>query len=118
MGCGGGAILIYMLTTFLRVEQHIAQGANLIFFIPTSITAIIANWKNKNINKKTAFWVIIAGIIGAIMGARFSINLNVIELRKYFGYFLLFIAGAQIYNLKKEYINYKITNNKVKNKWR
>ena len=96
-----------MLTTFLGIEQHLAQGANLIFFIPTSITAIIVNWKNKNIDMKTAAIVIIAGIIGAIIGAKFSVNLNVVELKKYFGYFLFLIAIIEIYNLKKEYINYK-----------
>ena len=97
-----------------NIEQHIAQGANLIFFIPTSITAIIINWRNKNIDKKTAFTVIMAGIVGAIIGAKISSNLNVQSLKKYFGYFLLLIAVVEIYNLKKEYINCKKTNNKQK----
>lgn len=96
------------------MEQHIAQGANLIFFIPTSITAIIINWKNKNIDKKTASTVIIAGIIGAIVGAKISSTLNVQNLRKDFGYFLILIAIVEIYNSKKEYISCKKTNNKQK----
>lgn len=84
------------------------------FFIPTSITAIAVNWKNKNIDKKTAYIVIIAGIIGAIIGAKISVKLNVQNLKKYFGYFLILIAAVEIYNLKKEYINLKKTNNKQK----
>ena len=91
-----------------------AQGANLIFFIPTSITAIIINWKNKNIDKKTAGIVIIAGTIGVIIGVKISLNLNVQILKKYFGFFLLLIAVVEIYNLKKEYINCEKTNNKQK----
>ena len=87
-----------------------AQGANLIFFVPTSITAIIINWKNKNINIKTAIVVIIAGIIGAILGSKLSVNLDVDKLKRYFGIFLLLIAAIEIYNLKKEYRNQK--NNK------
>lgn len=87
-----------------------AQGANLIFFVPTSITAIIINWKNKNINIKTAIAVIIAGIIGAIFGSKLSVNLDVDKLKRYFGIFLLLIAAIEIYNLKKEYRNQK--NNK------
>ena len=35
-GMGGGTILILLLSFLLGIEQHVAQGANLIFFIPTS----------------------------------------------------------------------------------
>ena len=40
MGMGGGSILILILTAFMGVNQHTAQATNLIFFIPTSISAI------------------------------------------------------------------------------
>ena len=40
MGMGGGSILILILTAFMSVNQHTAQATNLIFFIPTSISAI------------------------------------------------------------------------------
>ena len=35
-GMGGGTILIFLLSYVMQVEQHVAQAANLIFFIPTS----------------------------------------------------------------------------------
>ena len=47
-GMGGGTILIFILTFMMGIEQHVAQATNLIFFIPTSIVAIIINIKNKN----------------------------------------------------------------------
>lgn len=84
----------------------------MVFFIPTSITAIIINWKNKNINIKTGIIVIIFGVIGAIIGSKISVNLDVDNLRKYFGYFLLIIAINEFYSLIKLYRNYKKTNNK------
>ena len=31
-GMGGGTILIFLLTVLCRLEQHIAQATNLIFF--------------------------------------------------------------------------------------
>ena len=40
-GMGGGTILIFLLTFMMGIEQHVAQATNLIFFIPTSIVAII-----------------------------------------------------------------------------
>ena len=51
-GMGGGTILILVLSVFLGIEQHIAQATNLIFFIPTSISAIMVNAKNKNRSPK------------------------------------------------------------------
>lgn len=81
-----------------------AQGTNLIFFIPTSIVAILVNLKNKNIQIKTALIVIITGVIGAVIGAKISVNLNVTDLRKYFGYFLIIIAINEIYSLVKTYV--------------
>ena len=48
IGMGGGTILIFLLTTFGKMEQHIAQATNLIYFVPTAISAIIVNFKNKN----------------------------------------------------------------------
>lgn len=115
--CGGGTVLIYLLTTFLNTEQHLAQGANLVFFIPTCITAIFVNIKNKNIHYQVAVPVIIAGIIGAILGAKLSINMPITELRKYFGLFLIGVSLNEIYSLKKEYRNNKKTNNNnIKNK--
>lgn len=108
-GMGGGTILIFLLSFICGIDQHIAQAANLIFFIPTSIVAIIVNIKNKNINFKLAILISILGIFGAIIGANLSINTNVNVLKKYFGIFLLIIALHEIYTIIKEYKNKKIT---------
>ena len=82
------------------------------FFIPTSIISIIVNWKNKNIDLKTGIIVIICGIIGAIIGAKISVNLDVLVLKKFFGYFLMLIAINEFYSLYKLYIKYKKEDNK------
>ena len=102
MGMGGGTILIFLLTTFAELEQHIAQATNLIYFIPTAISAIIVNYRNKNINVKLAIYISICGIIGAIIGSIISVNIEVGILRKLFGIFLSFIAIHEIYTLWKE----------------
>ena len=109
---GGGTILILLLTNFSGIEQHIAQGINLVYFIPTSIIAIIVNLKQKKINIKTAFWVSIFGIIGAIFGSRVSIITNSKTLKIFFGIFLLIIALHESYILIKQYKNHKKRNNK------
>ena len=106
-GMGGGTILIFLLVYVLGIEQHIAQATNLIFFIPTSIIAIIINLKNKNIALKSAVFISIFGILGAIIGANISINIDVKVLRKCFGIFLLIIAIHEIYTIVKWYKNKK-----------
>ncbi len=112
-GMGGGTILILFLSVFLEFNQHTAQATNLVFFIPTSIAAIIVNIKEKNINWKVAIYISITGIIGAIIGAIIAGKTDVNNLKKYFGYFLAIIAIHEIYSLTKKYIIRKKTHNKI-----
>ena len=114
MGMGGGTILILCLSLFCGVEQHIAQATNLIFFIPTSIVAILTNVKQKYIDFKVAIPITIFGIIGAIIGASLSFKTNMKDLRRYFGIFLLLIALWEIYSMSKKYIFNKKTHNNTK----
>ena len=102
MGMGGGTILIFLLTFVCNIEQHIAQATNLIFFVPTSIIAIIVNIKNKNIDIKLGIYTAIFGILGAIIGANIAIYTDVNKLRKLFGVFLIIIVLHEIYSIIKE----------------
>lgn len=112
MGMGGGTILILCLSMFMNIEQHIAQATNLVFFIPTSIIAIVTNIKQKNIDFKVGIPIAISGIIGAIIGAFYASETNVKDLKKYFGVFIGLIAIWEIYYLIKKYIFNKKTHNK------
>ena len=114
-GMGGGTVLILLLTALCGIEQHIAQATNLIFFIPTSIVAIITNWKYKLIDKKLALTISILGAVGAAIGAIASTKTNVEILKKYFGIFLIGIAIWEIYSFFKQYIfKEKRENNNMK----
>ena len=114
-GMGGGTILIFLLSFFMGIEQHVAQATNLIFFIPTSIIAIIVNLKNKNIDVKLAVFISLFGILGAIIGANISIHIDVGILKKCFGIFLAIIAMHEIYSIFKIYAKqYKNNKNKKK----
>lgn len=115
-GMGGGTILILLLTLFMGINQHVAQATNLVFFIPTSISAIIMNIKEKNVNLRIGIQVSLCGIVGAIIGAIISSGLEVNMLRKYFGIFLAIIGIFQVYSLIKEYIFERNRNNKNEHK--
>ena len=114
IGMGGGTILILCLSIFLGIDQKMAQATNLIFFIPTSIAAIYVNIKSKNVNFKIAKIIIFWGIIGAIIGATMAQKIEVVCLRKLFGFFLAIIAIHEIYILFKEYKSKEKANNKRK----
>ena len=111
-GMGGGTILILILSVFIGIDQHVAQATNLIFFVPTSITAIITTMKEKLINWEIGIPVAISGVIGAIFGAKISVNMDVNRLKKYFGIFLILITIYEIYSLIKQYKIDKNSNNK------
>lgn len=111
---GGGTILILLLSIFMNLDQHVAQATNLIFFIPTAITSVIIGIKNKNINVKEAWLIVVSGIVGAIISANISSNLNVKILRKMFGAFLLIIAIYEIYFWFNMYIKNKKGHTKTK----
>lgn len=115
IGMGGGTVLILLLTLLLNLPQHSAQAINLIFYVPTAITSIIINLKNKSIDFKLGFSIIIWGVLGSIIGAIFSSRVNINLLRKCFGIFLLFIAIYEIYNYYNEYIKNKNTHTKFDN---
>lgn len=100
-GMGGGTILILLLNLFGDIKQHMIQGINLVFFIPTSIVAIWMNIKHKTIDYKLAKPVIGFGMIGAICGSLLSFKIENQNLKKYFGIFLVLIAIFQIYSYVK-----------------
>lgn len=112
LGMGGGTVLILFLSLFLDVEQHIAQATNIVFFVPTAISAIIVSIKNKNINFKIALPICLWGTLGAFVGACISLKMNMNLLRKCFGAFLIFIAIYQTYEYKKTKKKHNNTKNK------
>ena len=69
LGLGGGTILILLLNFFTDIAQYKIQGINLIFFIPTALTAIYLNYKNKIIDFNVAKKCIVAGVFGSVIGS-------------------------------------------------
>lgn len=109
LGMGGGTILILILSLFLGMEQHSAQATNIIFFIPAALVAIFMNTKSKKIKWNIGIPIVIAGIVGAVVGASVSIRLDTNTLKKCFGIFLAIVAVHEIYSLFKKY--------KISKKW-
>lgn len=97
MGIGGGAILIPALVILNKAEQHIAQSTNLLFFIPTAIIALVVHIKNRSVEFKTAFCIIIFGLFGAFIGSKIATNLPGLTLKKWFGIFLMLMGIYEMF---------------------
>lgn len=95
MGLGGGTIMIPALTILLHIPQTVAQGVNLIAFIPTAIVAIIIHSKNGFIQTKNILWLIIPGLVSAVVGACITNYIPRNVVRIIFGAFLIAIAVWQ-----------------------
>ena len=50
-GVGGGTLLLVYLTAFAGVDQHQAQGVNLLYFLPAALLALPAHVKNGYIRR-------------------------------------------------------------------
>ena len=107
LGMGGGSILILFLTIFMNVAQHTSQAANLIFFIPTSISAIYVYIKNKNVDSKIGLKLLYTVIIGAIIGSYLTKFIESSSLKKYFGMFILIVGVIDFIITIKNYIKEK-----------
>jgi hypothetical protein len=96
MGMGGGTLLIPLLTIFAGIEQQIAQGINLIAFVPMAVIALIIHTKNKLVNYKIGLPIVIAGVLSSVGGAFLANVTNSLSLRVYFGIFLIILGIMQI----------------------
>lgn len=96
MGLGGGTIMIPALTILLGIPQKVAQGVNLIAFIPTAIVAIIIHSKNGFIQTKNILWLIVPGVMSAVVGALVTDYVPRNLIRIVFGAFLIAIAIWQL----------------------
>lgn len=100
MGMGGGTLLIPILTIFLKCSQHLAQAVNLISFIPMAVIALILHFKNKLVEKKGIFFVIIPALLFAVAGSLIASKLDEKLLSKIFGGFLLGLSILQFFSDK------------------
>ena len=88
MGMGGGTALIPLLTLFCEVDQKLAQGINLLSFIPLAVVALIIHKKNNLLEIKKSWFVMIPAFIGAVVLSYVANQMQSALLRKCFGVFL------------------------------
>ena len=85
------------MTAFAGVPQNVAQGVNLLYFLPTAATALPAHIKNGYIDKQAAVPAIVAGLLGTALAAWIATALDVELLHRFFGGFLIVIGLRELF---------------------
>ena len=96
-GVGGGTLLLIYMTTFAGVPQNLAQGVNLLYFLPAAATALPAHIKNGYIDGETVRPAALAGLAGTARAAWVATGLDVELLRRCFGGFLLVVGLRELF---------------------
>ncbi len=95
-GIGGGTLLLIYMTAFAGLPQTLAQGINLLYFLPTAATALPAHIKNGYIQWKTALPAILGGLGATALTAWIATTIEVELLHKCFGAFLIYIGMSEL----------------------
>ena len=96
-GIGGGSLLLIYMTSFADVPQNLAQGINLLYFLPTAGAALPAHFKNGYVEKAALAPAILAGVAGAAPAAWGATSMDTDLLRRCFGAFLLVIGLRELF---------------------
>lgn len=97
-GVGGGTLLLLVMTLFLNVEPRLAQGINLLYFLPTAAVGLYYHRKNGLIDaaavKSAAPW----GVAAAILGAVIATAIDTAILRRPFGVYLIVMGLITLFH--------------------
>lgn len=101
-GVGGGTLLLVYMTAFAGVEQRLAQGINLLYFLPAGLMALPAHVKNGFVEKPVLLPAIGAGLACAALSAWAATAVDVALLKKCFGGFLITVGLMELFGKKKD----------------
>lgn len=102
MGLGGGMPLILYLTIFLNENQIVAQGTNIIFFIPIGILSVILHSRKKLIKWKSVILPLIFGALSVCLCAYFASKANVWLIQKAFAVFIITVGIITFFKKQKK----------------
>ena len=100
-GVGGGTLLLVYMTAFAGLDQRLAQGINLLYFLPAGLLALPAHIKNGCIEKKALAPTIGSGLLCAALAAWAATAVEVELLRKCFGGFLVLVGVTELFGQEK-----------------
>lgn len=101
-GIGGGSLLIIYMSVFGGVPQQSAQGINLLYFLPTSATALFSHLKNRLVETALAWPAILAGAATTFGASLLVTMLDTQLMKKIFGVFIIFIGLTEVFKKREK----------------
>lgn len=101
-GVGGGTLLLVYMTLIAGLDQPLAQGINLLYFLPAGLMALPAHVKNGYIERDALLPAIGAGLVCAAGAAWAATAMDTALLRKGFGAFLILIGLWELVGRKNK----------------
>lgn len=101
MGMGGGTVLIPILTIFCGVEQHLAQSANLITFLPMAAFSLQVHAQNGLLDTKGIGYIILPALALSVAGGLLVGRIEARPLQTGFGVFLCLLSVWQFISAAK-----------------
>ena len=96
MGMGGGTLLIPALTLLMGVEQIVAQGINLLVFVPCAIVCCFIYSKQKEIDFKKGWVIALSASVVSVLAVLLAVKLESQLLSIIFGSFVALLGLLQI----------------------
>lgn len=93
IGIGGGIILVPAMVMLLGYTQHQAQGTSLAILVPpVGLLAAYSYFKDGYVDIKVALLIAAGFFIGSLLGAKVSLGIPEVMLRRIFAAFLAIIS--------------------------
>ena len=102
MGLGGGFVLFLYLTLFTGLDFLQCQIINLLFFLPTAVSALICHARGGYLDKPTLKNAVPPAVAAALAGAWIATALDVELLRRPFGVYLLLSGVSLLWPQKRK----------------
>ncbi len=98
-GIGGGSLLLLYMTNLGGLSQRLAQGINLLYFLPASAAALVSHVRHRLIDKRLVLALALPGTLAAALGALCATSVDPTLLRRLFGMFCVIVGVKML--LKK-----------------
>ncbi|WP_038030569.1 sulfite exporter TauE/SafE family protein [Thermus sp. NMX2.A1] len=92
VGLGGGTVMIPLMVGILRLSQHKAHGTSLVAVFFTGLMGALTYGLQGSLSLKAALFLAATAILTARLGARYAHSLAEKDLKRAFGFFLLFVS--------------------------
>lgn len=102
LGVGGGSLLVVWLTAVLAAEPRLAQGMNLLFFLPAALCACFFHIRRKKLPWSLVLPAAGAGCLTAALGAFLAGRMDTDLLRRLFGGLLLLTGLSELFRRPKK----------------